>query len=320
MSRRRHMNKTDWIEYFEAIHSRIPNEAEITQALAAGEFSDDEIAEAAEIVEETVSKEGNESGKTVTSVESSDDESITSATENKTADFKSKEKEVIEKLKDNQVISDGIQVAFNYFSWVLETVKHPMSKASGFNSLYTYLTLGIIILFASLSSTLNLHAFYEKTIVNSSFSEFGSFVGISTKNPIGFGTFIGLLFVAALFILTLFFATWVALKVLKSPLTFSNVADKYTSLFIPATFLIVIASILSLIRLNMLSYIVFILALSIMSIALYYIILTAKNNLKLDDFYAKLLALMACGAIICVMTFILVLIFTTIIFKSAFTM
>ncbi|MGO2743434.1 MAG: DUF6574 domain-containing protein [Pseudolactococcus laudensis] len=129
-----------------------------------------------------------------------------------------------------------------------------------------------------------------------------------------------LLFAAALFILTLVFATWVALKVLKSPLTFSNVVDKYTSLFIPAAFLVVVASILSLIRLNMLSYIVFILALSIISIALYYIILTAKNNLKLDDFYAKLLALMTCGAIIFVITFILVLIFTTITFKSAFTM
>lgn len=314
------MNKTDWIEYFEAIHSRTPNEEEIAKALAAGEFSDEELAEAAEVVEETISEKGVESEETVTPVKNSDEESVASATETKTAAFKEKEKEVIEKLKDNQVIADGVQVASNYFAWVLDTLKRPMSKASGFNSIYSYLTLGIIVLFASLSSTLNLHAFYEKTVLNSNFPEFGDYAGISSTNPVGFGTFIALLFAAALFILTLVFATWVALKVLKSPLTFSNVVDKYTSLFIPGAFLVVVASILSLIRLNMLSYIVFILALSIISIALYYIILTAKNNLKLDDFYAKLLALMTCGAIIFVITFILVLIFTTITFKSAFTM
>ena len=112
----------------------------------------------------------------------------------------------------------------------------------------------------------------------------------------------------------------VALKVLKSPLSFSNVVDKYTSLFVPAAVLIIIASILSLIRLNFLSYIIFILALLIISISLYYIILTTENNLKLDDFYAKLLALITSGAIMFVITFILTLIFTTIIFKAAFTL
>ncbi|MDN5414181.1 MAG: hypothetical protein L0F84_06440, partial [Lactococcus raffinolactis] len=93
-----------------------------------------------------------------------------------------------------------------------------------------------------------------------------------------------------------------------------------TSLFVPAAVLIIIASILSLIRLNFLSYIIFILALLIISISLYYIILTTENNLKLDDFYAKLLALITSGAIMFVITFILTLIFTTIIFKAAFTL
>ncbi|MGO2940618.1 MAG: hypothetical protein ACTIDA_08960, partial [Pseudolactococcus laudensis] len=122
------MNKTDWIEYFEAIHSRTPNEEEIAKALAAGEFSDEELAEAAEVVEETISEKGVESEETVTPVKNSDEESVASATETKTAAFKEKEKEVIEKLKDNQVIADGVQVASNYFAWVLDTLKRPMSK------------------------------------------------------------------------------------------------------------------------------------------------------------------------------------------------
>ena len=98
------------------------------------------------------------------------------------AALKAKEKEVIEKLKENQMIADTAQVASNYLSWVLETVKRPMTKASGFNSLYTYLTLGIIVIFAALSTTLNLHAFYERTVVNTTFSEFSSFVGISARS------------------------------------------------------------------------------------------------------------------------------------------
>ncbi|MFZ2230869.1 MAG: hypothetical protein WAV58_00480 [Lactococcus raffinolactis] len=48
------MNKTDWIEYFEAINSRKPSEEEISQALAAGEFSETVVVEA---VEDTTSLE-----------------------------------------------------------------------------------------------------------------------------------------------------------------------------------------------------------------------------------------------------------------------
>lgn len=322
------MNKTDWIEYFEAINSRKPSEEEISQALAAGEFSETVVVEAVEdttSLEKSGSVEENETVTpvdTATTVETNTEKSVVSESgvETKTAALKAKEKEVIEKLKENQMIADTAQVASNYLSWVLETVKRPMTKASGFNSLYTYLTLGIIVIFAALSTTLNLHAFYERTVVNTTFSEFSSFVGISATNPIGFGTFIALLFAVVIFIVTIVFATWVALKVLKSPLSFSNVVDKYTSLFVPAAVLIIIASILSLIRLNFLSYIIFILALLIISISLYQIILTTENNLKLDDFYAKLLALITSGAIMFVITFILTLIFTTIIFKAAFTL
>lgn len=332
------MNQTDWIDYFEAIHSRTPNEAEIAQALAAGEFSEAEVAESeaaeSDIVErnagtaplESVDTAGTVSlGETVapltTDAEKSTETTTETATEmsTKIAAFKAKKKEVIEKLKENQMIMDTAQVATHYLSWVLETVKRPMTKASGFISLYTYLTLGLIVIFSALTATLNLHAFYEKTVVNTTFSDFSSFVGISPTNPIGFGTFVALLFVVALFMVTVVFATWVGLKVLKSPLTFSNVVDHYTRLLVPSAVLIVMASILSLIRLNLLSYIVFILAFSIVSMALYYLILTAEHHLKLDDFYARLLALITSGAIMFVITFILVLIFTTIIFKSAFT-
>ncbi|GAX47459.1 DUF6574 domain-containing protein [Pseudolactococcus reticulitermitis] len=309
------MNKADWIEYFEAVNSRTPSEEEIAQALAAGEFSE---TEGSEVVEDTAAAE------TVTPVETAAPigADVTTGTpeETKTATFKAKEKEVIEKLKENQTIANTAQVASSYLTWLLETVKRPMTKASGFNSLYAYLTLAIIVIFSALSTTLNLHAFYEKSVISSTFSDFSSFVGISPANPIGFGTFVGLLFAVALFILTLVFSTWVGLKILKSPLTFSNVVDKYTSLFVPATFLIVLATLLSLIRLNMLSYIIFVLALSIVGMATYYIVLTAKNNLKLDDFYAKLLALFTSGVIMSVITFILTLIFITLIFKSAFTL
>ena len=51
------MNKTDWIEYFEAINSRKPSEEEISQALAAGEFSETVVVEA---VEDTTSLENSD--------------------------------------------------------------------------------------------------------------------------------------------------------------------------------------------------------------------------------------------------------------------
>lgn len=46
------MKKIDWIEYFEAVNGRSPEEAEIAAALAAGEFEEEVVDTTAEIAQD----------------------------------------------------------------------------------------------------------------------------------------------------------------------------------------------------------------------------------------------------------------------------
>ena len=39
------MIKQDWLDYFEAVNGRAATEAEIAQALAAGEFQEEQVAQ-----------------------------------------------------------------------------------------------------------------------------------------------------------------------------------------------------------------------------------------------------------------------------------
>lgn len=260
------MNKTDWVDEFKTINSRIPNDEEIVQALARGNFSDTDYDREALV----------ETSKPVR------------------------------------------KVASNYLTWVWHTVKHPMTQAPAFKPLYSYLTLGIIIFFSALALTLNLHDFYEKKVIKMNFSDFSSSSQISAINVVGFGTFITLLFATAIYIFTLTFSTWFSLKLLNSKLTFSNIVDQYTSLFVPAAFFIVLAAGFGSIRLNLLSYVAFSVGMVIISLAFIYIALSAKCHIKLDDFYTKLLALITSSVIMYVIIFMLFLIFTILIFKSPF--
>ena len=41
------MIKQDWLDYFEAVNGRSATEAEIAQALAAGEFQEEQVAQEA---------------------------------------------------------------------------------------------------------------------------------------------------------------------------------------------------------------------------------------------------------------------------------
>lgn len=96
------MNKTDWIEYFEAINSRKPSEEEISQALAAGEFSETVVVEAVEdttSLEKSGSVEENETVTpvdTATTVETNTEKSVVSESgvETKTAALKEKKKKL----------------------------------------------------------------------------------------------------------------------------------------------------------------------------------------------------------------------------------
>lgn len=296
------MNKTDWIAYFEAINARTPNDTEIAQALAAGEFSDVSSSDASEVSQPENLDDSKQADVT---------ETVTEA-----AALKAKEAEVLEKIKDNQVVVATENFFSQYWSWLLLTLKQPIEKTKKVQPYFMWVTFALVVVFTALSTTLNVHAFYEKNVVQSGLSSLANFAGIHPTNPIGFGSFIALLFVFAIFLLTLIFATWVGQKVLKSTQTFLGVTETIAKIAVPVSYLTALGLVLALIRLNFLSYLVLLLALSVLSFATTYQIMTTPSRLKMDNFYAKLLASLTAGLIVGVIMFFVLLFVVTTMLRS----
>lgn len=204
----------------------------------------------------------------------------------------------------------------NYSIWLIETAKHPLVITRPYQSVYLWLNFVLTFVLSALSTTLNLHAFYDKTLVNSNFSELASFVGFSTKNPISFGSFISLLFAYAILTGTYVFATWVGMRVLRSTRPLLTGLELYAGLFTPTVLIAVVGTLLALVRLNFLSNILIILGVMVVTFIFVYVIMTAENHLHLDDFYAKFLALLTTTVILVLISYFLIGIFKLIILKT----
>lgn len=274
------MNQQEWKDYFEIINSRKPNEEEIAKALASGEFSEEKPSEKKDIESQNTEEKVNQTEK------------------------------------DNEAVAQLTKSAGNYFIWLWETLKHPTTKANNYSQLYPWLTMGLIGFFVALTMTLNLRGVYSNAS-NGIYNLGQSFVTSSymSPNPFGFGTFIGFFIGVSILIIVIVFATWVGLKVIGSRVTFTTVVDQYASLYVPVVALLALSSLLALVHLRSLGFISLYLAFMILSVSLYFIIFNTKNERKMDNFYAKLLALLASSAIIG--GFILILI--TVIFANLLT-
>ncbi|HEM6220358.1 TPA: hypothetical protein U2D04_000718 [Streptococcus suis] len=153
------MKKIDWIEYFEAVNGRAPEEAEILAALEAGEFE-----------EETISESANEPiAKSVTEQSGTEQVKETSSSPVQT--------KPVEGINSNPQVQEWKAKGNDYFNWVVQALKKP-NNSNKPNFIYSAVTV-------ALSATLLAAAivFYIRNVVLSFINTSVGGVTIQSTSP-----------------------------------------------------------------------------------------------------------------------------------------
>lgn len=184
------MNRQDWIDYFEALNGRSPEVDEIKAAAQAGEFvadsyeTDDQLAS---IQRETVVPDSGKEPSQIEGKAISMDraQSVPQARTNSTSVSHSTE-------FSRQVSS--------YWQWFLAILKAPLSKALPYDKKNSYISLGLLSAFASLSVYIPLWKLGKTG--SGLFNAFQGFLSTSStrlNNPVDFTLYLKLLLAFALF-------------------------------------------------------------------------------------------------------------------------
>lgn len=303
------MTKQEWIEYFEAVNSRSPVESEIVAAAWAGEFAEDPSANTTAKETESEQYEQPSSVNVTSTAEIPQTQQRSSV--NLTAGVQNQETSNTGNLPLNNALgvtpATAARNAFSwkeYLAWIKQTLKTPTQNNQFNSTLFPWITIGVISLTAALSLTLRLYFMFDD-VRKSSLGDFGSLMGLQVSNPVNIGVFFALFAVFAGLFITVTFSTWVGLKILKDTSRFTDVLSKYASLYIPITVVFLFAGLLSLVQLGPLGFFFIVIALCMVQLSTSYILFTATNRLRLDDFYAKMLAIFASQAILAIVTIVL---------------
>lgn len=181
------MKKSDWIDYFEAVNSRSPEEHELAAALAAGEFEDEsvqienEVKEVVSKVEEESESVAPQSSETMDSIVEEQLETPALPTESEVVSTSVAEAEhaseseamvappaneptpvapaqtipvpqpLFENVKTNPQVQEWKQKGRDYFKWGLQSLKTPTADTESGNLIYSILTLAFASIFMSMA-------------------------------------------------------------------------------------------------------------------------------------------------------------------------
>ncbi|WP_415448057.1 DUF6574 domain-containing protein [Bifidobacterium aquikefiri] len=308
------MTKQEWIEYFEAVHSRSPIESEILAAAQAGEFATDsepqlsapEEPRSHDYAHPTPQSRPAENpvhmpltGHQVSSPQGATEQISPNQGVNPPASASSDSTTTQPEASASNRLSWK-----SYFLWLKQSLIAPSQNSQVSNTYFPWLTIGMISVAAALSLTLYLWSMFAK-IQQSSLGSLGSLMGIRVSNPVNIGTFFALLIGCISMLITVAFSTWVGLKVLKEQSTFADVLNRYAGLFVPITAMLLLAGLFSLIQLAVVGLFFIVIASLTVQLSTSYIIFTAANNLSIDNFYAKLLAIFISQIILGIITVML---------------
>ncbi|MFT8358069.1 DUF6574 domain-containing protein [Bifidobacterium aquikefiri] len=311
------MTKQEWIEYFEAVHSRSPIESEILAAAQAGEFTADSEPQL------SASQEPRSHDYAHPTPQSRPAENPVHMP--LTAHQVSSPPGTTEPISPNQGVNPPASASSDstttqpeasasnrlswkaYFLWLKQSLIAPSQNSQVSNTYFPWLTIGMISVAAALSLTLYLWSMFAKIQQSSlgSLGSLGSLMGIRVSNPVNIGTFFALLIGCIGMLITVAFSTWVGLKVLKEQSTFADVLNRYAGLFVPITAMLLLAGLFSLIQLAVVGLFFIVIASLTVQLSTSYIIFTAANNLSIDNFYAKLLAIFISQIILGIITVML---------------
>lgn len=129
------MKKIDWIEYFEAVNGRSPEEAEIAAALAAGEFEEEQVVEQSKsTVEEPVTEQAKVIVEEVVTEQSSTEQVQESISQAATVNH-------FESVASNPQVQEWKNKGSDYLNWIIRALKKPNDTSNTQNFVYSVITV-----------------------------------------------------------------------------------------------------------------------------------------------------------------------------------
>ncbi|HFU3985521.1 TPA: DUF6574 domain-containing protein [Streptococcus suis] len=300
------MKKIDWIEYFEAVNGRSPEEAEIAAALAAGEFEEEVVETTEEVAQEQVSVVQEPTQSTPPVQESTVQQPVNGAVQQAAAN---------QQVYQQPAQPSAFGIFFKQFrDWIWSAVKAPTSVVAQSHKYNGWVSLSLIALFAALTIYIPLNGIASGVndftsglagLFNGEFG-YGSYGYQAPQFSLGldilFKSFIGIF----LIIFSIVFAGFVVKRYIykEEQYTFAYTLEYYGRLFAVNAFLYAIAAVASLLGLFTISGIASWLALTAMSAASVYALANFKNTSNTDSFYRYILAIFVNGLIIFISTLI----------------
>ncbi|HFH9839203.1 TPA: DUF6574 domain-containing protein [Streptococcus suis] len=300
------MKKIDWIEYFEAVNGRSPEEAEIVAALAAGEFEEEVVETTEEVAQEQVSVVQEPTQSTPPVQESTVQQPVNGAVQQPVAN---------QQVYQQPAQPSAFGIFFKQFrDWIWSAVKAPTSVVAQSHKYNGWVSLSLIALFAALTIYIPLNGIASGVndftsglagLFNGE-SGYGSYGYQAPQFSLGldilFKSFIGIF----LIIFSIVFAGFVVKRYIykEEQYTFAYTLEYYGRLFAVNAFLYAIAAVASLLGLFTISGIASWMALTAMSAASVYALANFKNTSNMDSFYRYILAIFVNGLIIFISTLI----------------
>ncbi|MCK3881857.1 hypothetical protein HCC13_05705 [Streptococcus suis] len=300
------MKKIDWIEYFEAVNGRSPEEAEIAAALAAGEFEEEVVETTEEVAQEQVSVVQEPTQSTPPVQESTVQQPVNGAVQQPVAN---------QQVYQQPAQPSAFGIFFKQFrDWIWSAVKAPTSVVAQSHKYNGWVSLSLIALFAALTIYIPLNG------IASGVTDFTSGLAGLFNGEFGYGSYgyqapqfslgLDILFKSFIGIFLIIFSIVLAGFVVKRYIykeeqyTFAYTLEYYGRLFAVNAFLYAIAAVASLLGLFTISGIASWLALTAMSAASVYALANFKNTSNMDSFYRYILAIFVNGLIIFISTLI----------------
>lgn len=294
------MNKTDWIDYFEALNGRTPTELEIAQAMVNGE-----IQTASEAVEEPVVAQASEAKAPEVEAqrEVPQQASVSEFKETSAPPQQSAPKPVIPPVATQyveQTIAASPAFFKQFWSWLMGAVKAPMTPMPShkYNGIATiaFLTLGYTIIFFTLAHRL---AGYGLDSFDNVMGYFDSSAP-AMNNPIGLKAFFMILLGVGLYIFSIVFAGFVVKRFIyqESDFTFAKSFEWYGRLFATNVLLVIAAALFTLFGLYSLTGLLLTLATLIFGSAMTFALSRIERPAKTDDFHRFLLGMLVNAVIL----------------------
>jgi hypothetical protein len=199
-----------------------------------------------------------------------------------------------------------------FWSWVKAAIQTPSRQQETYKREYGWVTIGLLLFFGSLAATLGLHYVAGQLVVQSPLDGRypSDLIDYSAyANPIGFWSFLAMIGIGLIVLMIAVFATQVGLRLLKQKVDFFQILDRLVASWLPAVIAFVLASVFMLVRLYFLGVMLVWIAGILLAASIVYQIVTADNATGHDDYYVKLVAVLATFAVIVLATLVLSRIF-----------